>query len=120
LPSNCDITGLVLQSTKDAWGIDFAARPGPAVDTRQKQEFIRTKAFENKRASVPDKVLWSRHAIEKLVAERLDRSQVEVALQTCHVIEEYVSVGRPLPDCLVVGLWQGRPIHAVTALGSLW
>ena len=80
------------------------------------QEFIRARAFENEGAAAKDKVLWSRHAIAKLVAEGLHRANVESALQTCQVIENYPTAGRPLPDCLVLGFWQGQPVHAVIAI----
>jgi hypothetical protein len=85
---------------------------------KSSQEFVRAKARENGRAAEKDRVLWSRHAIAKLVGEGLDRIQVEVALQTCRVIDEYPLVGRPLPDCLVLGFWQERPIHAVVAIDA--
>jgi len=86
------------------------------VDTKDKQAFIRVKATENQRSPTGEKVLWSRHAIAKLAVERMQRWNVETALQTCQVIEDYPSVGRPLPDCLVLGFQQGAPIHAVVAM----
>lgn len=89
---------------------------GQALGTPQKEAFIRSKALENQHAGTKDKVLWSRHAIGKLVVEGLVRSHVETALQTCKLIEDYPVVGRPLPDCLVLGFWQEKPVHAVVAV----
>ncbi|HET7503466.1 MAG TPA: DUF4258 domain-containing protein [Kofleriaceae bacterium] len=62
-------------------------------------------------------ILWSRHAIERLVTRRLSRKHVEASLATCSVIEVYPDVHRPLPDGLVLA-WQGadEPLHAVVAL----
>jgi hypothetical protein len=73
------------------------------VNTKAKETFIRAKAIDNQRSPTSDKVLWSRHAIAKLVVEGWQRSDVETALQTCLVIEDYPIIGRPMPDCLVLG-----------------
>lgn len=91
---------------------------GQALETPQKQAFIRSKALENQHAGTKDTVLWSRHAISKLVVEGLVRLHVEAALQTCKLIEDYPIVGRPLPDCLVLGFWREQPIHVVVALDA--
>jgi hypothetical protein len=37
-------------------------------------------------------VLWSRHAIERLVLHRLSRAEVEASLATCSIIETYPEV----------------------------
>jgi hypothetical protein len=89
---------------------------GQTLETPHKQAFIRAKVLENQYAPAKDKVLWSRHAVSKLVVEGLDRAHVETALQTCKVIEDYPVGGRPLPDCLVLGFWQEKPVHAVVAV----
>jgi hypothetical protein len=82
-----------------------------------KQAFIRTKARQNRLDREMTRVVWSRHAIQELVADDLTRAQVERALQVCKVIEDYPVVHRPLPDCLVLGwLSTGEPIHAVLAV----
>jgi hypothetical protein len=86
------------------------------LEAPQKQAFIRAKALQNQSVGSKDKVLWSRHAISKLVVEGLDRSHLEAALQTCELIEDYTPVNRPLPDCLVLGFWQEKPVHAVVAV----
>jgi hypothetical protein len=86
------------------------------LDTQNQQAFIRAKALENQHTPARDKVLWSRHAVGKLVAQGLQRSHVEIALQTCKVIEDCAAMGRPLPDCLALGYWQERPIHGVVAM----
>ena len=82
-----------------------------------KQTFIREKARQNERDPEGTKVVWSRHAITKLVAEDLTRHQVERALQECELIEDYPALHRPLPDCLVLGwLAPVEPLHAVVAI----
>jgi len=86
------------------------------LDSEQKLTFIRQKAREN--AVDPDgaKVLWSRHAIARLVRERINRRQVEKALEAVESVEDYSTLTRALPDCLVLGwLSYDEPIHAVVA-----
>ena len=68
-----------------------------------KQTFIQDKAYQNVRNPEGTYILWSRHAIQELVADGLTRTQVERALQSCEVIEDYPALHRPLPDCLVLG-----------------
>jgi hypothetical protein len=82
-----------------------------------KQTFIRQKAQENLAQPSGQKILWSRHAIAKLVIENLSRQEVELALISCDIIEEYPVQMRPLLDCLVLGWLAGQqPIHAVVAI----
>ena len=82
-----------------------------------KEEFIRHIAAENQDSDLGRKILWSRHATVRLADYGLSRPQVEAALIHCVVIEDYPSVHRPLPDCLVLGyLSSGDPFHAVVAL----
>jgi len=84
-----------------------------------KEAFIRQKARENQSDPQGEKVLWSRHAIGKLVTEGLTRQAVEQALTTCELIEDYPSLTRPLPDCLVLGwMEEQEPIHAVVAIDA--
>jgi len=87
------------------------------MDAEAKQAFIRLKALESQADPEANKILWSRHAIAELVNEELSRVQVEEALKTSEVIEDYPPLHRPLPDCLVLGwLPEGEPVHAVIAL----
>ena len=75
--------------------------------------FIRRVAAENP-GSRGTKILWSTHAIQKLVGEGLDRREVECALEVCELVESYPASHRPLPDCLALGLLHtGHPVHAV-------
>lgn len=47
----------------------------------------------------------------------LSRPMIEAALVDCEIIEDYPDAHRPLPDCLVLGILEGRePIHAVVAV----
>ncbi len=82
-----------------------------------KQAFIRRIAAENQADPEGTKILWSRHAIAELAMEDWTRYQVERALLHCQVIEDYPTLHRPLPDCLVLA-WPATntPAHAVIAL----
>lgn len=87
------------------------------MDTLTKQDFIRKKATENQDDPRGEKIYWSRHATAELVNDVLDRTDVEIALQRCEVIEDYPAGHRPLPDCLVLAvLASGIPIHVVVAV----
>jgi hypothetical protein len=82
-----------------------------------KERFIRQKATENYQTTKADKIYWSRHATSELVNDSLNRTEVETGLAFAVVIEDYPSVHRPLPDCLVLlTLPDGDPIHAVIAV----
>jgi len=77
--------------------------------------FIRQKACEHI-VAVNEKILWSFHAVQKLRIEELRKLQVEDALKNCVLVEDYHLVGRPLPDCLVLGFTNEKPVHVVVAL----
>jgi len=81
------------------------------------QAFIRRISVLNGLDSAGSSVQWSRHAITALVEDGLVRSQVELALTQCEVIEVYPHQNRHLPDCLVLAfLVDRRPLHAVIAV----
>lgn len=86
------------------------------METEEKQAFIRGRVLENQQTPGKDKVLWSRHAIERLAVEGWRRSWVVGALQVCQVTEDYPVVGRPLPDCLALAFLEDRSMHAVVAI----
>ncbi len=97
-----------------AW-LTMSNEPPRAMNS--KQDFVRQIAVENRDSERGAKILWSRHATAKLVDYGLNRIDIEVALTHCVVIEDYPSVHRPLPDCLVLGyLPSGEPLHVVVAL----
>ncbi len=84
-----------------------------------KQDLIRNIAAQNQKDADGALVLWSRHATVELVNENWNRGAVEVALITSEVIEDYPTLHRPLPDCLVLGTMpSGEPIHAVIAIDT--
>ena len=87
------------------------------MDIGFKESFIREKAFQNQQDPEGARVLWSRHAITELVADSLTRQQVERALQGCDLIEDYPTLHRRLPDCLVLA-WPttNMPLHIVVAV----
>ncbi len=87
------------------------------MNTIAKQSFIRRIVAENRSSPGGSKILWSRHAIAELAAEGWNRRQVEDALLSCQVIEDYPPSHRPLPDCLALSwLSASIPIHVVVAI----
>ena len=81
-----------------------------------KADLITEIISENLSAENGDRVLWSRHAVAKLVMERVGRREVEAALRTCALVEDYPTIGRPLPDCLVLCFVAGAPLHVIVAV----
>lgn len=87
------------------------------MNLADKQTFIRHKAVENHQSPGGTKILWSRHALTETAKDNLSRQEVETALVSAEVIEDYESLRRTLPDCLVLGfLLTRRPVHAVVAV----
>lgn len=84
-----------------------------AVSREAKQDFTRRIARENRHDAEGSQILWSRHAIAELANEGWSRLAVEAG----EVVEDYPTMHRALPDCLVLG-WMGpeQPFHAVVAL----
>jgi hypothetical protein len=90
------------------------------LSIEEKQNFIRRKACQNRSDPEGQEILWSRHGIVELVHEGWTRDLVEDGLQNGEVIEDYLMLHRPLPDCLVLGwLARGEPFHAVVAIDEL-
>jgi len=90
------------------------------MSTEAKQDFIRWKAHQNRADPAGAKILWSRHGIAELVREGWNRALVEAGLQDSKVIEDYPTLHRQLPDCLVLGwLATGEPFHAVIAIDEV-
>lgn len=88
-----------------------------SLATADKLAVIQRVALENQGNADGDRVLWSRHATARLVDYDLVRSDVEKALQTCTMIEDYSTLHRPLPDCLILGILPDqRPVHVVAAV----
>lgn len=83
---------------------------------QQKQDFSRAK-LRASIAGAEGAVIWSAHAVSRLIRSRWDRLQVERALVDGDLIEDYPEDHRVLPDCLLLGFSpDGDPIHAVFAL----
>ena len=89
------------------------------MNTLKKILFIHQKASEHI-AAVNEKILWSSHAVKKLRIEELRKSQIEDTLKDCDLVEDYHVVGRPLPDCLVLGFINDEPVHVVAALDEVF
>ena len=84
-----------------------------------KQNSIQRIVYENQSDSGGQKILWSRHGIAELVNEGWTRAELERGLLACEIIEDYQTLTRPLPDCLVLGLLtQGVIFHAVVAIDA--
>ena len=82
-----------------------------------KEAWIQDLAVQSRTSGKSEQILWSRHATAKLVDLSLLRTEVEKALEGCEIIEDYATLHRPLPDCLVLGfLPSGQPIHVVIAM----
>jgi hypothetical protein len=89
----------------------------PIRTRNSKRDFVRQIAVENRDSEWGARILWSRHATARLIDYGLSRVDIEEALTQCVVVEDYPSVHRALPDCLVLGyLPSGEPLHAVVAL----
>ncbi|NVM56743.1 MAG: DUF4258 domain-containing protein [Desulfobacterales bacterium] len=87
------------------------------MDSETKQAFIRRVAKENQTDPEGVRILWSRHAVVELALEGWNRRQVEGALLDSEVIEDYPTLHRPLPDCLVlVWVTSTIPVHVVVAI----
>jgi len=85
------------------------------MDAAEKQTFIRRTATRAQAGGI----VWSQHAIAKLVVEDLSHQAVQDALWESEVIEDYPPLHRPLPDCLILArLSMGEPLHAVIAVDA--
>ena len=83
------------------------------MDRFYKQRFIRHKAAERK-------IRWSRHALSRLASMPISVRELESALQSGEVIEDYPHLHRYLPDCLVLAFITGdTPVHCVVALNEV-
>lgn len=59
-------------------------------------------------------VEWSAHALKSMFERDISREAVKHVIRTGEVIEEYPE-DRPFPSILILGFWQEKPLHAVTA-----
>jgi hypothetical protein len=93
------------------------ARHLSTMDSEAKQAFVRRVAKENQSDPEGIRILWSRHAVAELAIEGWNRRQIEGALLGSEVIEDYPTLHRPLPDCLVLA-WVTSviPVHVVVAI----
>lgn len=61
------------------------------------------------------KIIWRRHALERMLERELSRSVVLEVASNGEVIEDY-SADRPTPTALMFGWDKERPIHVVLSL----
>ena len=63
-------------------------------------------------------VLWSEHALEKMIERDIRKSEVRECILKGEIIEEYLS-DKPFPSCLIfVCTDNGRPIHTVCSFDN--
>jgi hypothetical protein len=87
------------------------------MDSELKKTFIQRVAKENQSDPGGTKILWSRHAVAELAVEGWKRREVEGALLNSDIIEDYPTLHRSLPDCLVLAWVKSAiPIHVVAAI----
>ena len=59
---------------------------------------------------------YKRHALYRMLQRDIEFADVDNALRTAQVIEEYVD-DKPFPSCLVLGVdSRGMPLHLVVAV----
>ena len=61
------------------------------------------------------KIIWRRHALERMLERGLSRSNVLDVASNGEVIEDY-STDRPTPTALFFGWDKKRPIHVVLSI----
>ena len=61
------------------------------------------------------KIIWRRHALERMLERDLSRNIVLDVASNGEVIEDY-SADRPTPTALMLGWDKERPIHVVLSL----
>ena len=61
------------------------------------------------------KIIWRRHALERMLERRLSRNTVLDIASNGEVIEDY-SADRPTPTALLLGWDKKRPIHVVLSI----
>ena len=61
------------------------------------------------------RIIWRRHALERMLERELSRDTVLNVASTGEVIEDY-SADRPTPTALLFGWDKKRPIHVVLSM----
>jgi len=76
----------------------------------EKFDTSKVRQFINQR-----KIIWRRHALERMLERELSRSVVLDVASNGEVIEDY-STDRPTPTALLLGWDKKRPIHVVLSI----
>ena len=63
------------------------------------------------------KIIWRRHALERMLERGLSRNIILDVASNGEVIEDY-STDRPTPTALLLGWDKKRPIHVVLSIES--
>ena len=66
------------------------------------------------RAAIERRIEWRQHVLERMVSRGVSRDAVISALTAGEVVEDYPN-GYPFPSCLLMTLWEDRPLHVVAA-----
>jgi len=61
---------------------------------------------------------WQTHALERMMKRGISRKTVKQVLLEGEIIEDYPD-DKPFPAALFFGLFQGEPLHVVSAFDSL-
>lgn len=79
-----------------------------------------TEAFDTSKihkAISQRKIIWRRHALERMLERGLSRSVVLEVAANDEIIEDY-SADRPVQSALLLGWDKERPVHVVLSLES--
>ncbi len=63
------------------------------------------------------KIIWRRHALERMLERGLSRNSILDVASNGEVIEDY-SAERPTPTALLLGWDKKRPIHVVLSIDA--
>lgn len=66
----------------------------------------------------PYKIVWRRHAYERMGQRNIHKSDVEHVLKTGEAIEDYPE-DTPYPSRLICGWTKSRPLHVVAATNEV-
>lgn len=63
-------------------------------------------------------IQWQKHALERMLMRGIPREAVKQIILSGEAIKDYVD-DKPFPSALILGWWDGHPIHVVIALDEI-
>ena len=63
-------------------------------------------------------LVFSRHALERMIARRIDTADVRAVVESGDTVESYPT-DQPYPSALLLGTSAGRPLHVVVGYDDL-